>query len=254
MNSTERFTDRVEDYAKYRPHYPRSAFEFLRERVGGPSSSTIADVGSGTGISCKPLLDMGFVVFAVEPNAAMREAAERELSNYPRFHSIAATAERTSLPPRSVDCVLSAQAFHWFDRVAVRNEFQRILKPNGWVALMWNDRDATATPLARDYEHLLNEFGSDYEQVKARGQAVDARGSLANFFGRGGYELKTFKNFQNLDVKAFQGRALSASYIPKATDPNYARLIAELERIFDRHQSNGTLRIDYETKIYLGQL
>ncbi|HEY2148426.1 MAG TPA: class I SAM-dependent methyltransferase [Pirellulales bacterium] len=253
MKSTERFTDRVEDYVKYRPHYPQAAFEVLRERVGDPSVSAIADIGSGTGISTKPLLVMGFKVFAVEPNAAMRVAAETDLSRYPRFHAIAATAEETTLKDGSVDAVLSAQAFHWFDRARVRNEFQRILKSGGWVAIMWNDRDRTETALAQEYEQLLQEFGSDYDQVKARGQAASERGSLADFFRPHAYEVMTFKNHQDLDFEAFRGRALSASYLPGPPHPRYAALIDELERIFARHQSGGEVRIDYETKLYLGQ-
>ena len=254
MKSTERFSDRVEDYVKYRPHYPQAAFDVLRERVGDPQTSTIADIGSGTGISTKPLLEMGFEVFAVEPNAAMRAAAEIELSRYPRFHSIAATAEQTSLKDRSSDAVLTAQAFHWFDRARVRDEFQRILTSRGWIAIMWNDRDRTETALAREYEQLLQTFGSDYDQVKARGQAASERGSLASFFRPHGYVVMTFKNHQDLDFEAFRGRALSASYLPKPPHPRHAALIDDLERIFARHQFGGQVRIDYETKLYLGQL
>ncbi len=254
MKSTERFTDRVEDYVKYRPHYPQAAFEALRERVGDPQTATIADIGSGTGISTKPLLEMGFEVFAVEPNSAMRSAAETEVSRYPRFHSVAATAEETTLRNGSVDAVLAAQAFHWFNRVAVRNEFRRILKLGGWIALMWNDRDRTETALAQAYEQLLQKFGSDYDQVKALGQAASERESLASFFRPRGFEVMTFKNHQDLDFEAFRGRALSASYLPRPPHPRYAALIDELERIFARHQSGGEVRIDYETKLYLGQL
>jgi SAM-dependent methyltransferase len=253
MNSTERFTDRVEDYAKYRPHYPQAMFEAMRARLGDPNTSAIADIGSGTGISTKPLVDMGFEVFAVEPNAAMRAAAEQELADYPSFYSIAATAEKTTLADASVDAVLTAQAFHWFDRAAVRNEFRRILKPGGWVALVWNDRDTTQTALAKEYERLLLTFGSDYDQVKSRGQAASARASLASFFGLRGFELMTFPNHQDLDYDAFRGRLLSASYIPKPSQPSHSRLIDELQAMFSRHQSAGTVRIDYETKLYLGQ-
>jgi SAM-dependent methyltransferase len=254
MNSTERFTDRVDDYAKYRPHYPQAAFEVIRARVGDPKTSSIADIGSGTGISTKPLLEMGFEVFAVEPNVAMRAAAEQELSIYPRFNSAAATAEKTTLEDKSVDAALAAQAFHWFNRAAVRDEFQRILKPGGWVALMWNDRDAVETPLARDYEQLLEIFGSDYDQVKLRGQAASQRGSLTSFFSPDSYEVMTFNSHQDLDFVAFRGRVLSASYIPKPPHPQFARLLDELGRMFAEHQAGGKVRIDYETKLYLGQL
>src|SRR5437899_1233764 len=135
MNSTERFTDRVADYVRFRPHYPPAVFAELRDRLGLGAGSSVADVGSGTGISARPLLEMGCTVFAVEPNAAMRSAAEQWLGDFPRFQSIAGTAEATTLAEHSVDAVVAAQAFHWFDAASARREFQRILKPRGWVAL-----------------------------------------------------------------------------------------------------------------------
>ncbi|HKD36682.1 MAG TPA: class I SAM-dependent methyltransferase [Pirellulales bacterium] len=254
MKSTERFTDRVDDYVKYRPHYPQAVFDTLREKIGDPNGSAIADIGSGTGISTKPLVEMGFEVFAVEPNAAMREAAERELTRFRRFHSVAATAENTLLADGSVDAVLAAQAFHWFDRPVVHKEFGRILKPGGWVALVWNDRDASRTSLARDYEQLLLTFGSDYGQVKSSGQGANQRGWLNGFFGRQRYEEITFKNHQLLDFDAFRGRLLSASYMPKPADCGHSRMLDEIERIFARHQSAEHVRIDYETKLFLGHL
>src|SRR5438132_418303 len=131
MKSVERFTDRVDDYAKYRPHYPQAVFDLLRDELGFQPGTIVADIGSGTGISTKPLLDLGCTVYAVEPNAAMRRAAEQGLGENPRLTNIAGTAEETTLAENSVDAIVSAQAFHWFDAAQTRREFERILRPNG---------------------------------------------------------------------------------------------------------------------------
>src|SRR5579885_3110804 len=128
---TRRFSDRVENYVRYRPHYPDGVLDVLRTETGLTPTAVVADVGSGTGISAKLFLRNGNLVLGVEPNREMREAAERLLSDYPHFTSVAGTAEATTLPDRSVDYAVAAQAFHWFDHDRARHEFARILHPGG---------------------------------------------------------------------------------------------------------------------------
>src|SRR3954463_2968222 len=94
-SSTERFSDRVTHYVRSRPSYPPAFYDFLENDLNLPSPMQVVDVGSGTGISAKPLLDRGHTVHAIEPNAPMRQAAEQLLSHHPTFHSINATAEST---------------------------------------------------------------------------------------------------------------------------------------------------------------
>src|SRR4051794_24616682 len=120
MNPTTRFSDRVEHYVRSRPDYPRAFYDFLHTDLAVAPSSTIADIGSGTGISACPLLEAGHAVHAIEPNAPMRQAAERLPASSPDSHSPDATAESTTLPDASVDLILAAQAFHWFDRRKAR--------------------------------------------------------------------------------------------------------------------------------------
>lgn len=143
---TQRFSSRVENYSRYRPSYPRQVLELLFEECGLTAASIIADIGSGTGIMTRLFLENGNQVFAVEPNREMRQEAEWNLASYSHFVSVDATAEATTLRAGSVDFVVAAQAFHWFDREKVRPEFVRILKPEGWVVLVWNDRRPDSTP------------------------------------------------------------------------------------------------------------
>jgi SAM-dependent methyltransferase len=251
MKSVERFTDRVADYAKYRPHYPQAVFDMLRDGLGFRPGAIVADVGSGTGISTKPLLELGCTVYAVEPNNAMRRAAEQWLGEHPRFRSVAGTAEETTLAEHSVDAIIAAQAFHWFDATRARREFDRILRPNGWIVLVWNDRVQSGQFYAA-YESLIREFATDYDQVRARGKSA-IESDLCGFFG-GAYQVKTFENDQRLDFEKLKGLLLSASYIPGEGHPSHTRMIAQLRDIYERFASGGAVQVLCSTNVYFGQL
>ncbi len=247
---TGRFSDRVANYVAYRPGYPDALVEALRVEVGLSATSTVADIGSGTGISTELLLRIGCVVYAVEPNAAMRQAAEARLSTDTRFHSVAARAESTTLESASVDAIAAGQAFHWFDRDQTRHEFARILRPSGVVALFWNTRRADGTPFLRAYEQLLREYGTDYAQVNHR--HVDAA-SLRAFFD-GHWESRVFTQEQVFDFDGIRGRLLSSSYVPAPGQPMHAAMLDALRRIFDAHQQDGRVRLDYDTELFFGPL
>ena len=250
MKSTERFSTRVANYVAYRPRYPEAVCDCLRRRCGWSASSVVADIGSGTGILSELLLRHGNRVYGVEPNREMREAGEEELRPYPEFHSVAGTAEETTLPGASVDFVTAGQAFHWFDRAAAAAEFRRILRPGGWVVLIWNDRRRDGAPFAEAYERLLQEFSSDYEKVDHK-NVTDA--VLDGFFG-GGSSRDVCENRQTFDLAGLEGRLLSSSYAPEAGHPRHAGMMEELRRIFETHQVEGRVPFDYETKVYCGRL
>jgi ubiquinone/menaquinone biosynthesis C-methylase UbiE len=164
LRSTERFSSRVDNYVRYRPHYPKAVLESLQTNCGLTETSVIADVASGTGILTELFLQNGNVVYGVEPNHEMREAAEGLLKRYSQFRSIAGTAEETTLPETSVDFVTVGQAFHWFEIEKARQEFKRILKPQGCVALVWNERK-DSSPLDHAYEQLVQTYSDDYAEV-----------------------------------------------------------------------------------------
>jgi SAM-dependent methyltransferase len=251
MDATNRFSDRVEHYVRSRPEYPRAFYAFLRDDLGLTPAWVVADVGSGTGISTRPLLENGNVVYGVEPNAPMRQAAERLLSDLPAFRSLDAVAEATTLPPASVDLILAAQAFHWFDRVRARAEFVRVLKPGGWLVLVWNERRLDATPFLRDYEELLRRHGTDYASV--RHENVDDA-ALRGFFAPSPHAARAFDNAQHFDYVGLESRLLSSSYTPAADDPRRGPMLAGLREIFDRHQQRGRVTFEYDTRAYYGRL
>lgn len=248
-DSTQRFTDRVADYVKYRPDYPREVVTFLHTTCGLAEGARVADIGAGTGISSRLFLEAGHPVVAVEPNQAMRAAADAWLSHYAGYASVAGTAESTSLDNASVDLVIAAQAFHWFDPATARREFARILKPRGLIALMWNSRLLEGTPFLADYEALLQRFGVDYQAVSERYGDDD---SMAAWFGDAFTHKASFPHAQRLDFEGLKGRLMSSSYAPKVGHPNHQPMLAALRELFDRTAHDGTVDFAYETRVYVG--
>lgn len=246
-NSTTRFTDRVENYIKYRPSYPAEVIEYLKSEGILKGDTVIADIGSGTGISAELFLKNGNIVYGVEPNDAMREAAEKLLSAYGNFRSINATAEETTLPKNSIDLIICAQAFHWFDIPKVKIEFKRILKPTGRICLMWNERILDGNPFLVAYEKLLLKYGTDYKNV--RHENIDEK-KLNEFF-ENSYTMKTFPNKQVFDLAGVTGRLLSSSYTPQYDSPLYEPMLAELNEIFEKNQVKGNIEFLYDTNIYI---
>jgi SAM-dependent methyltransferase len=247
-DSTTRFSNRVADYSRYRPAYPDALLTVLQREIGLSHASIIADIGSGTGISSELLLRSGGTVFAVEPNAEMRRAAEARLGNEPRFRSVAARAEATTLADRSVDAVTAGQAFHWFALREARAEFIRILRPGGMAALFWNTRRTEGSPFLSAYERLLRQFGTDYLQVDHRNVSAP---DLRAFFGDG-YEARVFPNVQVFDFDGLRGRLLSSSYAPGPQHPDHARMLAALRQLFDAHHEHGFVRMEYDTELFFG--
>ena len=249
-NATTRFSDRVENYIRYRPGYPREALDALKRECGLASSDVIADIASGTGIWTRMLLENGNRVYAVEPNVDMRQAGERLLSEFSNFESVNGSAEATTLPGASVDFVTSAQAAHWFDRKRTRREFVRILKPGSWLVLLWNEREVDTTPFLRDYEQLLLTFGTDYEDVRHE-RTTD---SVNEFFDPLPYQERVFAMRQEFDYAGLEGRLLSSSYAPGPGHPKHEPMLKELRRIFHEHVENGIVGFDYKTRVYSGKL
>ncbi len=249
-NATSRFSDRVDNYIRYRPRYPAEALEVLQQECGLEPGHVVADIASGTGIWTRTLLENGNPVSGVEPNADMRRAGDRLLESFPKFTSVAGTAEATTLPDSSVDFVTAAQAAHWFKREPARREFTRIMKPGGWLVLLWNERITDATPFLRDYEQLLLKYGTDYEDVRHERTTE----SVNEFFDPAPFWERVFPMRQEFDYAGLEGRLLSSSYAPGAGHPKHAPMLEELRRIFDQHTSNGSVEFDYKTRVYFGRL
>ncbi|GGB04350.1 class I SAM-dependent methyltransferase [Puia dinghuensis] len=245
-NNTTRFSDRVEDYVKYRPHYPQAVLTFLQDTYGFDPTWVVADIGSGTGISTELFLRNFNEVYAVEPNQEMRAKAEELLDGYPGFISIDGTAEATGLPDACANLIVAGQAFHWFDPVASRVEFDRIARPGAVVALVWNER-LTETSFEKEYEALIQQYAGEYKTVNHRNITDE---QLAGFFSPAAMTLARFDNQQLFDLEGLKGRLLSSSYVPKGN----VAMMAALEQLFARHAVEGRVRVGYDTKLYSGLL
>ncbi len=249
-DTIERFSNRVANYIKYRPHYPVEIIDYLRKETGLTPSKLIADIGCGTGISSELFLKNGNTVFGVEPNDSMRAAAIEYLAEFPHFNPVAATAENTTLQDDSVDMVVAGQAFHWFDLERTKKEFKRVLKPGGSIVLIWNERQLDTTSFLVEYEKLLVKYGSDYEVV--RHDKFDER-VLGGYFDNG-FRKAIFGNIQRVDFEGLKGRMLSSSYMPTEENAVFRAMIEELSRVFAEHSENGRIDIIYDTNVYVSQV
>jgi SAM-dependent methyltransferase len=249
-NATSRFSNRVENYVRYRPGYPREVIEDLKTECGLRPSHVVADIASGTGIFTRMLLENTNIVFGVEPNSEMRVAGESLLAAFPKFTSVAGAAEETLLADRSVDFVTAAQAAHWFDRERARREFVRILKPGGWLVLLWNERVTDSTKFLRDYEQLLLTYGTDYQDIRHE----HTTSAINEFFDPSPFQERVFETRQEFDYAGVEGRLLSSSYAPGPEHPKHATMLNELKRIFDDCAVGGRAAFEYKTRLYFGRL
>lgn len=246
-----RFSNRVSDYVKYRPHYPPAVLDLLHRTIALQAGWVVADIGSGTGISAELFLEFGCQVYAVEPNAEMRAAAESILGDRPGFHSVDASAEATTLPDASVDLVLAAQAWHWFDHAATVSEFRRIARPGCYFAAMWNQRLRDSSPFLKAYDEVLHRLGVDYQAISNKWEAnVD---NFSRIFGVP-FRGLTAPNQQRFDFEGLKGRSLSSSYVPQVGQQRHDELLFALHELFDRYQQSGLVTFDYTTEIFVGQI
>lgn len=248
---TQRFSDRVADYVRWRPDYPRALVSWLQQHGTALPGNVVADIGAGTGISARLLLDAGCVVTGVEPNAPMRAAMVELLGSNPRFRALPGRAEATGLPGASVALITVAQAFHWFDPVAVRAEWSRVLQPGGLVAIFWNTRRTSGTPFLEKYEQLLWAFCPEYANVAER--HADAA-QMRAWFGAGLVAEASFDHAQSFDLPGLRGRLLSSSYAPAEGHPQHEPMMQALAELFAATAESGRVSFGYDTQVWLGRL
>lgn len=246
-----RFGDRVDDYKKYRPSYPAEALMYVKEKCKIDKTWNVADIGSGTGISTRALLDcFQCNVFAVEPNANMRMQAEETLSDNVFFHSVDGSSEQTNLGNHSVNMAAAFQAFHWFDMQKSKLEFKSILTEPSWVLLIWNDRITNGSDFLEGYEKNLKAL-PEYSTVNHKNVEKKV---IEDFMGTTEVIYQEFPNSQRFDFNGLKGRFFSSSYTPAVGTMEYQQQIEKLEHLFTATNRDGQIEILYKTQIYLGRL
>lgn len=254
LPTAQRFTNRVPYYHLYRPRYPKGLTALLTDKIGLKPYSVIADIGAGTGISSEPFLEFGCAVTAIEPNPTMRAVAVEYYGQNPRFRALEAAAEQTTLPDSSVDVVVAGQAFHWFDYPAARAEFARILKPDGWVVLMWNDRMDGVEPFVDAFNAVLNDYDIEKGTTARAKDIINTDEDIADFYGAAGFEKHQIDHPISYTWEQVVGRALSASYAPLHDHPSHEPFLAALRAAYDAHQKDGLVWMHYITQVYCGRV
>ena len=253
MKPTTRFTEKAKYYHSSRPGYPKEVLETIKTiaNLKPDPSYIIADIGSGTGKLSELFLKYGVTVVGVEPNKAMREIAESEMKKYKNFNSIDGTAESTGIKDHSIDLIIAGQSFHWFNLPKTRKEFQKILKPSKHTMIVWNNRNTEISHFFRDYKILLTDFGTDYKEVA---KTKLGKMEFSNFFGTENYKKYLFANKQLLNYEGLRWRLLSTSYTPNEESEIYPTMIQRLKQIFQKHQKNDLIELDYETEMYVSKI
>ncbi len=255
MDFTHRFDKRAALYSKYRPGYPKEILDILRSEIGFSRDSTIGDIGSGTGLLSKLFLQNGNTVYGVEPNDEMRSNAEQTLSRFPGFLSVRGRAESSTLKDGSIDLITVGQALHWFDRDPTIREFARILKKNGHLCVLYNERNINDL-FMKGYEDVVQKHARD------RAEVLDVwrdepwkEDNLSEFFHERKYRRFNLRNEQFLDLEGLMGRMMSASYMLNADETErFNALNLDVSRLFKDWEKAGTVRLLYETIITLGRI
>lgn len=252
----DKFKNIADIYDKYRPEYPKEYIEYLKKSCNLNSESKVADIGAGTGIFTKQLLDNDLFVLAVEPNEDMRNVLKEKLKDYKKFIEIDGTAENTNISNKSIDIVTASQAFHWFDIDGFRKECKRILKPNGKVCLLWNMLDMNSD-ITKEQEQIHYKYTKRTFKYKEVDKIVikDKRDEMIEeFFKYGSYELKVVENNLINTESQFIGVNLSKSYSLRKDDQNFDKYVEEFRNIFKKYSKDGILVIPNNTYCYLGNI
>lgn len=250
MSSWERFNQRSKNYEMHRPRYPNELLDLLVREVNLDTESSVADVGSGTGLLSELLLKSGCKLFCIEPNEEMRKISMEKFGMERKCKILNGTAENTSLPDGSMDVVTVGQAFHWFEPTETKREFRRILRRNGKVVLVWNTRTESSSGINSEYERLVKQYSKDY---RASGTGHAGLKGISDFYGG---KLRHFKikNYQKLDLSGLVGRYLSASYAIAPNDSRYEKIRQDFESVFAKYENNGEVVIEYETEVFVGAI
>jgi SAM-dependent methyltransferase len=251
MDPISKFNKKVKKYTLYRPGYPSEIITFLQEELSFNKEHVVADIGSGTGLFTKLILENGNLTFGIEPNFSMREQSITELSNYQNFTIIDGRAEDTKLDTNSIDFIFAVQSFHWFNNNEARKEFKRILRNNGYVVLIWNQRSTDNSSFLKSYELLLKTYARNYNPSIHNG--LD-ESYIKSFYYPNKYHIKKLFRRQLLNYKELKGRLLSTTYAPGYNDPNYKLILIDLKTLFNEYNENGVVQIDYCVYIYYGKL
>ena len=238
------FSSKAETYDRFRWDYAPSAIEYILDRTGVNSGYLMADIGAGTGILTRHFLDSVKAVYAVEPNKSMRDVAEYRHGAHPAFRRITRGAESTGLPDQSLDLVVVGQALHWFDLEYAPDEISRILKPDGWLVVIWNKLGREE--LTQELEGMFSRYMGD-ERRRTDPEL------LPPYFRGSDFRQLSFGVVRHSNWDQFIGGLLSASWAPAENDSSYRHFREEARGFFERSSTGGELTIKVVTHVAIGR-
>jgi ubiquinone/menaquinone biosynthesis C-methylase UbiE len=248
---TERFSGRVQAYLTYRPRFPREIVPFLREHDALPIGAVVADIGAGTGMLAEIFLEARHRVIAVEPNVEMLEACRALAARHAALEVVEGTAEATTLPDASVDLIVVGRAMHWFDWPRAHREFQRILRPDGWVLNASNGHRDRGAPVSNGLAEILRKYRTDTAEADTTRNFEER---LQGFLDTSSWHRKTLHHSMTVDFATLLGYAESLSAIPRSGERGYDGMVADLRTVFDEYQRDGMLVTPLTCNLHLGQL
>ncbi|NLB79720.1 MAG: class I SAM-dependent methyltransferase [Clostridiaceae bacterium] len=249
LSALKSCSERIENYLRYQPGYPRKLLNYLYEEVGFLRESVIADIGSGTGVLARLLLERGSRVVAIESDDRMRDIAERLLNDeFQRFVTLNATAENTTLFNESVNYIVCAHSLNGFCIDKCRDEFLRILKPSGVVVMIYN-RLTQEEDFSKEYNYLQERYRIYPEKAECRELSEI---EISEFYASTTYNQVSFPNRQSLDYEGARARLLSDRSLPEQGEDGYNDMINEFYKIFERYSQNRKIILNYITETYIG--
>jgi ubiquinone/menaquinone biosynthesis C-methylase UbiE len=248
----ERFSGRVQAYRAYRPRFPREIVPFLREHDALPVGAVVADIGAGTGMLAEIFLEAGHRVLAVEPNGEMLEACRvLAAQHYPALEVVEGSAEATGLPDASVDVIAVGRAMHWFDWPRTHREFQRILRPDGWVLVATSGHRDSGAAVSEELSGILRKWRMDSAEADT---TRNFKERLRGFLDTSAWRQITLHHAMTVDFPKLLGYAESLSAIPRPGERGSHEMLAELRVVFDKYQRDGNLVTPLSSNIDLGRL
>ena len=257
------FSDKVTAYTAARPSYPLEMVLYLEEKCSLTKDSHIVEIGSGTGKFTELLLKNGYTVIGCEPCENMRKKAECILEKYSdRFISINGDGEDTTLKDQSTDLIVIANAFHFFDNEYGVKELQRILKPDGRIAIIYNYRNTETSELAAEYETILIKYCPKYASFVSK---FGKDSHITNLFSPKESQIFTVNHEHSLTLTQYIERFNSAAWFePSGLSVEERKLFdSEVKTTYRRcqqhseiknmryHEEEDPIKIGYQTRMYL---
>jgi ubiquinone/menaquinone biosynthesis C-methylase UbiE len=230
----------ADEYERARPSYPAKAIDWLVERLGVEAGTTVVDLGAGTGKLTRLLVERGARLIALEPVASMRAKLEQTV---PEAEVVPGRAEAIPLADGSADAVTAATAFHWFDPGPALREIHRVLRGEGGLGLIWNERD-DRYPLQARLKELLRpytEHVAHLEESRWRGK-LESGGLFTPL------ETLTVDFAQAFDVEGMVTRVASSSVVAVLPEPEREGLLARVRQLALRQAQ--PIVFPYVTRVY----